>query len=684
MKNLRDFEISDFFDGESFSSLGSIREIKEEGDTYTFTTARAVVKVTVFRGTAVKVEVSADGGDRRIEVPHSEPNPSDDGEYSIRLPEKGERFHIDISKNNNEILSTYAPGNQLGFLSLGDEFYENVTVDTERNMSRVSFRIPSEYGIYGLGENFTTFSKRGRTLYTFPHDNYCLGAEEVYKGVPFFVSNAGAGIVFPEYLPAKFDFGQTMDGLIMATVPSASLTFYILLGTPLQIAGTFLRMFGTPEMPPDWSFGMWVSRWAGIGYRSTEEVSGILEKFTKHRIPLDVITLDPQWLQDYIPGVTQACEFRWDRSNYSSDSELGDFLGGHGKKLCLWVNPYVLVGGETARKMDKCLLRDSKGNIAVVPNQDKNPDKPDRAMIDFTSSHCSSEYSKLIADLMDRSHADAVMSDFGETVPPDALDSDGNPGYLIRNRQGDLYQKASFDGVKEARGTGMVWGRSGSLLSHNYPIQWGGDSNSSWEGMRTALRAALSASMSGTLFTSFDTGGFAGLPSRELYLRWAGMGALFSHFKLHGTTPREPWEYGEEATADFGELVRLRYSLLPYILSEAGKCISGKYPFIRPPVMDYPDDRGSMYVDDEYMFGSSILVAPIFSESGKRAVYLPPGKWTGFYTREVMEGPAWINAQQPLSRVPLYVRTGSSIEMAEGYGDSVPEVLRLPVKKVRF
>ncbi|QRF75841.1 Alpha-xylosidase [Thermoplasmatales archaeon] len=677
MNNLRDFEIKKFFENESFSSAGFIEDILKEGENTTYRTSKMSIKVKVVEGLAIKVSVDSGKTFTGLAVPHKDPNGEKKEEFSVSLPEKGEKFSISVKRGEETVFSPFAPGDQLGFLSLGDEFYENITVSDNGDMIRVSFRLPSNYGIYGLGENFTTFNKSGKTIYTFPHDNYCLGAEEVYKGVPFFLTDAGIGVVFPEYVPIKFDFGQTMEGLNMITLPTSSFSVYILFGSPAQTLAEYLNMFGVPEMPPAWSFGMWVSRWAGIGYRSVQEVSQILAAFDKSRVPLDVISMDPQWLQDYIPGVTQACEFQWDRSNFKNDEDLGNFLNERGKKLCLWVNPYVLIKGKIGKEMDGCLLEDAEGNIAIVPNQDKNPDKPDRGMVDFSNPDCFKRYSSLIENLMRRSNADAVMTDFGETVPTNSIDSNGNPGYLIRNLLGDLYQMSAFNGVKKARGKGMVWGRSGSVLSHNFPIQWGGDSSSTWEGMRTALRSALSASISGTLFTAFDTGGFAGRPDRILYIRWVAMGAMFSHFKLHGTTPREPWNYDEEIVDAFGELVRLRYGLIPYIISEARKSIDDKKPLVRPLILEFPEDPGCQFIDDQYMLGDNLLIAPIFNETGKRSVYVPEGRWIDFYDRTRVDGPKWISVEKPISKIPIFVKNRSSIEIVTGNPRNVEDAMSM-------
>ncbi len=683
MKNLLDFDISEVFRNEKFIGFGNILDIKktEEGDIFIFDDQEVLIKK--IGNSVLKFTINPSSIRQDLQVPHKEPTGDLDAKnYEISLPKKGQKFQMTIKNKEWTVFSPYAPDHQLGFINLVDELFEMFCQDENRNFTRISFRIPTHYGIYGLGETFCTLNKRGRVIYTFPSDNYCLGARQVYKGIPFIITNAGLGIVFPHYEPIKFDIGETMDGLIMITVPARSVTFYILLGTPREIISTFVDMFGEHPLPPPWSFGIWWSRWAGIGPQNLKEVKDYVEKFNKYRIPLDVIVLDPQWLKDYVPGVTQACSFDWDRDKFPTDNEVGNYLESEGKKLVLWINPYLEFKGTGYEKLKDCLLKNERGEVALVPNQDKNPEKPDRGMVDFTRDECREIWTGLVTDLLKRSNAQGVMSDFGETVPLDAIAGDNIPGYMLRNKLGDLYQIAAFEGVRNATGIGLIWGRSGSLRSLNLPVKWGGDSCSTWEGLKTAIRGALSASVSGALFSAFDVGGFAGKPSKELFLRWTAAAVLCPFFKLHGTTEREPWAYDDDTVASFRELVELRYSLLPYILSEAENSVKNKVPLCRPIIMDYPNDLNAINIDDEFLFGSKILVAPIMSEDGRRMIYLPEGEWVYYYDNKVYQGGQWILKEESLNRVPFFIKRGETIEFLEGHGNNVETYLALPrIKK---
>ncbi len=165
--------------------------------------------------------------------------------------------------------------------------------------------------------------------------------------------------------------------------------------------------------------------------------------------------------------------------------------------------------------------------------------------------------------------------------------------------------------------------------------------------------------MSGFPFYSHDVGGFSGIPSPDLYARWIQFGAFSSHVRCHGQPPREPWEYGEEVEGIFRKFMELRYRLLPYILTEARDCGRTSLPMLRALALEFQEDATTFGVEDEYVFGSSILVAPILDDTGRRRVYLPAGAWVDYWSKAVISGAGWIEVEAPLDRIPLYVRAGS-------------------------
>jgi alpha-D-xyloside xylohydrolase len=164
-------------------------------------------------------------------------------------------------------------------------------------------------------------------------------------------------------------------------------------------------------------------------------------------------------------------------------------------------------------------------------------------------------------------------------------------------------------------------------------------------------------------------GGFFGIPtltdppSPELYVRWSQMGLLFSHARAHGyTAPREPWAFGEPALSIFRKYAQLRYRLLPYLYAAARRAPEGP-PLARPLVYDYPLDPTTWQVDDEYLLGPDLLVAPMFKPRGSRDIYLPAGGWYDFRTDQRFDGARWITYEAELEMLPLFVRAGAIVPM---------------------
>jgi alpha-D-xyloside xylohydrolase len=159
--------------------------------------------------------------------------------------------------------------------------------------------------------------------------------------------------------------------------------------------------------------------------------------------------------------------------------------------------------------------------------------------------------------------------------------------------------------------------------------------------MAAELRGGLSFGLSGFTYWSHDVGGFVNRVPRDLYRRWLGWGVLTSHTRAHGAPPREPWEYDEAFVEDYRRMVDLKYSLMPYIYAQAKHSSEHGYPMLRTLFFEYPDDPTSWLIEDEYMFGSDLLVAPMIEEGTSRRVYLPPGSWIDYQTGKVYRGAAW-------------------------------------------
>jgi len=225
--------------------------------------------------------------------------------------------------------------------------------------------------------------------------------------------------------------------------------------------------------------------------------------------------------------------------------------------------------------------------------------------------------------------ASVFKPDYGDRVAEEAVFANGTTGKAMHNRFMFLYTEAAFEAVKETRGENIVWRRSGYIGSQRYPGTWAGDTQVTWQGMRGALRGGLSAGFGGEAFWSHDIGGFVGVkPDPELYIRWAQFGLLSPFSRFHGTTPREPWEYGGEALDIVRHYAQLRYALMPYLLASAHESTITGLPMLRHLQMEFPAEPNVDTIDDQYMLGSDLLIAPVLTPGAtSRYVYFPKGRW---------------------------------------------------------
>jgi alpha-D-xyloside xylohydrolase len=237
----------------------------------------------------------------------------------------------------------------------------------------------------------------------------------------------------------------------------------------------------------------------------------------------------------------------------------------------------------------------------------------------------------------------------------------GRTGWYEHNLYPLRYNKAVADITKEVTGDQIIWARSAWAGSQRYPLHWGGDAENTDSAMAAELRGGLSFGLSGFTYWSHDVGGFVERAPRDLYRRWLAWGVLTSHTRAHGAPPREPWEYDEALTEDFRRALGLKYSLMPYILAQAKDSSAHGYPMLRTLFFEYPEDPTSWTVDDEYMFGSSLLVAPLMESGEGRRVYLPPGQWVDYQSGKSYAGARWHQIAAGQIPVVLLVRDHTAI-----------------------
>jgi alpha-D-xyloside xylohydrolase len=235
--------------------------------------------------------------------------------------------------------------------------------------------------------------------------------------------------------------------------------------------------------------------------------------------------------------------------------------------------------------------------------------------------------------------------------------------------------------LREVRGEGeaVVFARSATAGGQQFPVHWGGDCESTFPAMAETLRGGLSLGLSGFGFWSHDIGGFEGKPDAAVYKRWLPFGLLSSHSRLHGSgSYRVPWLFDEEAVAALRRFTKLKCRLMPYLYGQAVQAAQQGAPLMRAMMLEFPDDPTCDYLDQQYMLGESLLVAPVFAAAGDVTYYAPAGRWTSLLTGAVVTGPAWLRENHDFQSLPVLVRPNTALALGSrddrpdyDYGDGV-------------
>jgi alpha-D-xyloside xylohydrolase len=504
------------------------------------------------------------------------------------------------------------------------------------------FSLSPDEKIFGCGESFTEFNKRGQKVVLWADDANGVQNEAMYKPVPFFMSNRGYGVFMHTSSPITCDFGKYYSGIYSLMIGDDEADIFIFLGEPKDILNEYTSLTGKAAMPPLWSFGFWMSR---ISYFSEAEGREVTKKLRDNRIPSDVLHFDTGWFE-----TDWRCDYQFSKTRFTDAAKMMTDFKKMGFQTSLWQLPYFVPKNTLFPEIiEKGLfVKDAKGNL---PFED--------AVLDFSNPATVTWYQDKIAGLL-KQGVGVIKVDFGEAAPRNGLYFSGRTGFYEHNLYPLRYNKAVAEITKVVTGETIIWARGAWAGSQRYPVHWGGDAANTNTAMAATLRAGLSIGLSGFSFWSHDIGGFVNKKPEDLYRRWTPFGMLSSHTRSHGAPPTEPWEYGEDFMNAFRLADNMRYELMPYIYSQAKDCTERGLPMLRALFVEFPKDPGSWLIDDEYLFGSDMLVAPLLESVTKRDIYLPPGQWIDYQTGKVYSG-GWHNIEAGKIPIVVLVHEGSVI-----------------------
>lgn len=553
-------------------------------------------------------------------------------------------WHIEIRDVNGKLLtktihhsdfasSTYTPVLPFSFVRRASDYSRSISA---------AFSLSPNEQIFGCGESFTKLDKRGQKVVLWADDANGIQNEAIYKPIPFFMSSRGYGMFMHTSSPITCDFGKYFNSVNSMLIGDDELDLFVFLGQPKDILDEYTNLTGKAAMPPLWSFGLWMSR---ITYFSEDDGRRVAALLRQNRIPSDVIHFDTGWFE-----TDWRCDYQFSKSRFKDPAKMIADLKKDGFHISLWQLPYFVPKNKLFKEIiDKGLyVKDAKGNL---PYED--------ATLDFSNPATVTWYQDKIGNLI-KMGVGAIKVDFGEAAPNTGIYASGRTGFYEHNLYPLRYNKTVADITKQISGENIIWARSAWAGSQRYPIHWGGDSENTDNGMQAELRGGLSFGLSGFAFWSHDIGGFVLKTPEDIYRRWLPFGMLTSHSRCHGAPPKEPWEYGEDFNNYFRSVVEMKYQLMPYIYAQAKQCTEKGLPMVRALFIEYPNDPGAWLVEDEYLFGSDILVAPMLESVTERNVYLPQGKWIDYQTGQVYTS-GWHNIRAGKVPVVMLVREGAVI-----------------------
>ncbi|SCZ09674.1 alpha-D-xyloside xylohydrolase [Paenibacillus polysaccharolyticus] len=666
-------------DGYHVQNPADIRDIVQKGDSFTVyaATKRIERKGDTLNGTLLKATYSSPMPDViRVQLNHHKGKVNPGPEFALNTLNTDVQIAQDengaeLKSGNLRVTVNKTKGWDIGFHYnekrltgsgwRGPAYIESASEGT-------FFREQLELGVgeyvYGLGERFTPFVKNGQVVDIWNEDGG-TSSEQAYKNIPFYLSNKGYGVFVNHPEKVSYEIASENVSKVQFSVQGETLEYFIIGGAnPKEVLDNYTKLTGKPALPPAWTFGLWLTTSFTTDYDEAT-VNHFVDGMADRDLPLSVFHFDCFWMKEY-----QWCNFEWDKDMFPDPEGMLRRLKDKGLKICAWINPYIA---------EKSILFDEgmeKGYL--VKTADGSVWQWDKwqagmGLVDFTNPEATAWYKDKLKGLIDQG-VDCFKTDFGERIPTDVVYYDGSDPVKMHNYYTFLYNKAVFDVLEENLGKNeaALFARSATVGGQQFPVHWGGDCSSNYSSMAESLRGGLSLGLSGFGFWSHDISGFEATAEPDVYKRWVQFGLLSSHSRLHGNESyRVPWLFDEEAVDVVRDFTKLKLSLMPYLFNSAVESSVQGLPMMRAMVLEYPDDPTCATLDLQYMFGDSILVAPIFNKEGNVRYYLPEGTWTNYLTGVKVQGGRWISENHDFKTLPMMIRPNSLI--AVGAIDSKPD-----------
>jgi alpha-glucosidase len=549
--------------------------------------------------------------------------------------------------------------------------------------------------LYGAGLAAGALKRNGRVIEFWNTDAWRYGEHSpaLYQSHPFALAmrsdGSAIGVLTPAFHRGQITFAS--DGIELAFEDDPFDVFVLEAAHPSLVLRALVEMTGRIEMPPLWALGYHQCRWS---YESADEVRELAREFRARKIPCDAIWLDIDYMDRHRV-------FTWNRERFPEPAQLIDELHRGGFRSVAIVDPGIATDLEyeafKSGVIADAFVTDGRRNLVearVWPGNCLFPDFFTAKARDWWAAHVSRFVECGLDGLWCDMNEPSVFRTPARTLPDWAqhLGNLGGAHDHVHNLYGQLMARATRDGLLAARPQQrpFVLTRSNFISGSRFAATWTGDNQATWEDLRWSIPMVLSLGLCGQPFSGVDIGGFDGDPSGELFARWFELGAYLPFARGHSEKTacrKEPWSFGPEIERCVRAALERRMQLLPtlYTLFHEA-CVTG-LPIARPMFYADPQDASLRAIDDQFMLGEDLLVAPIVhAGASEREVVLPATRdgWFRFDGEANTRLSGRIRAAAPLGTTPAFARAGSIVATKPSAGHTAAQARLAPILNVFF
>ncbi len=675
----------------AYELLGTVMEVEREGNVINITCENAPLRLYILGPRLVRVRLAPFG----FSVDHSWAVVKEDWpETNFSIEEDEET--LEIHTRELKVVVRKKPC-RIAFYDrngrLINSDYKPLGMGWNVNCVKCWKLMPRDEHYYGFGEKALPLDRRRRRMEMWNTDayGYRTGTDPLYVSVPFFIAirkGIAYGIFFDNTYRSIFDMGSSSEDYYSFEAEGGELNYYFIYGPSIKdVIDRYTELTGRPFLPPLWALGHQQCRYS---YYPAENVLELAKRYREKDIPCDVIYLDIDYMDSYKI-------FTWSNVRFPDPKKLTDELGRMGFKLVTIIDP-----GVKAESGYKPFIEGVKGGYfcrrpngeiffgRLWPGTCAFPDFAREDVRDWWASLHEILFREGVSGIWNDMNEPALLGE-QRTIERDVIHIEDGKEVThakIHNVYALLEAMGTFKAFRKFRKNmrHFILSRSGYAGIQRYAAVWTGDNTSNWEHLWLQIPMLLGMGLSGMPFVGADVGGFIGSPTPELLVRWYQLAAFIPLCRNHtsrGTFDQEPWVYGEYYESIIRRYLKLRYRLLPYLYTLFKEASEKGYPIMRPLLFEYQDDPNTYTIDDEFLIGENLLIAPVLKEGcDKRLVYLPKGTWVDYWTHKVYKGPTYVSIEAPLDKMPIFVKNGSIIPMQPEMnyvGERDPDPLTLDV-----